>query len=474
MRGTEKPDDQNQSDDQGDACHNGGCPQNIVQTKPVSDYEKQKNIQRTLVQQGQKEGLDALAHSLKYSDDDKQQRIDGYGNTQDSQEFCAVKDRISVLDEKADELGCEQVRTNAAEQRKTQCAGRGKEHDRFHSGNPVGCVAIRHDGQHALGDTLIHRVGQRIDFPHHADAGHCRAGTHIRDHAVEEEIGDLACGQKKEAGNAAFQNVQRSDADIFSAFQGKAENGISPVAEDIDQKIAHGGKVGNSGGDSRAENLVALGQKQEHKQGIEDHIQHRAQGNAVAGGFGLAGAADQMGEYRRQNGGNAADDHGGVGVLHRVINAGCIAADAQQEGSCAQTKKQGIGCCGNQGAADRDNKCPARPALMSGAHGPCNDAGTADAEKVAECGHDVIHRQAQRDGGNSGGVAGQTHIPGVCQIVDNRNNLADNGGDHHGGHGFGNGIFCENTLFLGYYFGFFLDSFLHNECLRLDIFLHVL
>ena len=39
-----------------------------------------------------------------------------------------------------------------------------------------------------MGDALIHCISQRIDLPHHTDACNGSAGTHLRNHAIQDNV----------------------------------------------------------------------------------------------------------------------------------------------------------------------------------------------------------------------------------------------------------------------------------------------
>ena len=81
MEGAEQPHDQNQTCEKGNGCHDGGGPEDIFQPEHLADEEKEQDIQRAFMQQRQQEGLAALAHCLKYGDDNEQNRIYGRRNT---------------------------------------------------------------------------------------------------------------------------------------------------------------------------------------------------------------------------------------------------------------------------------------------------------------------------------------------------------------------------------------------------------
>ena len=96
--------------------HDGRGPQDIFQSEQPPDQEKQQDIQRALVQQRKQKGLNALSHCLKHGNDHKQHRVNRYGDAQDPQEFCSIKDRIPVIDEKSHKLRGEQIGAHTAQQ----------------------------------------------------------------------------------------------------------------------------------------------------------------------------------------------------------------------------------------------------------------------------------------------------------------------------------------------------------------------
>ena len=161
-----EPAQQHQPQRQPEALRDGGRPDHFDAAAQGADGELQEHVHRPTPEEAEAEGFPGASHRLEGGDDDEGAGVDGQGQGEDAEDGGAVGDGVGLVEEEGHQGFCPQLGDKGTGQREQDGAGGGQGDDRPHATPSPVRIAVGHDGQHALGDALVDRVGQAVDLPY--------------------------------------------------------------------------------------------------------------------------------------------------------------------------------------------------------------------------------------------------------------------------------------------------------------------
>ena len=256
----------------------------------------------------------------------------------------------------------------------------------------------------------------------------------VNDHIVQIEE------QRSDGGGNAHPEHRHNAAALGqSCLGGEGDDGASAHPSQHHQEEEQGHAVGQASGQTGAQHLLAPGQQDKHKEGVQGDVQQAAQDDTRAGLPGAANAADEVCQHVGQYRGNAADDNDTGGVLLGVV-VGVLAGTQQpQQRLHEQPRAQG------EEGGDGQTQVQREGADLSGLLGsataqqPGDEGAAADARQSGQTQGDVEHGEDEGGGGHHVRIVGPTHKEGVRHVVDQHDQLAGHGGKNHLPQGYGDG-----------------------------------
>ena len=300
-----------------------------------------------------------------------------------------------------------------------------------------GGVVEGDDGQHALADADVDGVGQALHLHHDADARQHQVAVG-GGQAVEADVGQVKQAGQHGGGDADGEKV----SPVFLPGGGgvpeaQAQGGFPGGLFVGDQQVGAGESIGKGGGDGRAGDLLAPGQQDEHEQRVQQAVEDPAGAQAEAGLARVARVPQQMGQGGGEDGRQTADDDDDQGVAAGIADGLVRCAKEAEQRVQKKAGQDGIEQGDGHGPPEAEGADLPGPVLRAAAVQPGDQTAPADAQEVRQC--DVQHDQRQRQRGGRGhvGVAGPPDKIGVHHVIDQVDQLTDDGRYGHGPQGLG-------------------------------------
>ena len=266
--------------------------------------------------------------------------------------------------------------------------------------------------------------------------------------AVDDHVGQIIQHQAHGRRNAHGEDgAEGFRADLLKAL-GDGQNALGgDTAVDADE-VNERDDIGQHGGQGRTQDLPAVGQEDEHEDGVQDDVQHAAETHAEARLLGAADVAEHSAHGAAEDGGQTAQNDHAQEILPCIADGHIAGAKKPQqrihEHQADEREQQGR-ACSHQKAQGGNFPCLLR---VLSAHKLDHQIAAADTEEVGNARRQQIHRADEAGGRHHIGVVRHADEPGIGNIIDEGNDLADDGGDRHDRQGLGNAHPFKNFDFI--------------------------
>ena len=300
----------------------------------------------------------------------------------------------------------------------------GQGHGLFHPLMIPGSIGVSDEGQYPLRHAPHHAVGQHIHLFSHAQPR--LEGDAVYSHErIQYRKGNIFKERHQAGRETGRQHSHRHSLRKHGLSGNERQAGAFPFTNKHPYKIQQRKYVGKAGGNGGAQHLPSRGQKYEHKQGIQRHVQQAAQSDACAGMEGAAFGPNQMTQQGSHRSRKSPQCHGAEQVfLGQRMYLRIRAPQQIDKGICPDISTQAVKCGNAQTAPQRKRR--GIPGFLSIAvsHGAGNDAGPADAEQIGNGGKKHKRRHTDSDGGKHGITPRKAYKKSIRHVVQHQNDLA--------------------------------------------------
>ena len=254
----------------------------------------------------------------------------------------------------------------------------------------------------------------------------------VRDHQpVEHHVVEVEQEGRYRRGHAHGEHP--GDAPPLRQPHARVEgyHGALPAAREHGAEKAAGDDVGEAGRRPRPQHLQPVRQQDEHEKRVERDVQQPAEHDAKARRGRAADAPQQVRQHIREHRGHAAGDDDAERVLPGKFKGVFPRAQQRQYGAHENAHGEGEERRYGQAQVYGERAHAARLVLPALPQQARDQRATADAGQPGQAGADIEYGQYERSGGDHVGVVRLRNVKRVRHIVDEHDELADDGRQHH-------------------------------------------
>ena len=342
----------------------------------------------------------------------------------------AEGDGLLVVDERAHDLRREGPVERDAHRRHGQPGAAGDAEKGQHPLPVAGGKIVRDERHHGQADAHADVQRQALDLQNDAHCGQLDVAV-AGGELVDDDVRQVVEQEAQRRGHADGEDGPHGAFLYTLDAAREGQNGLAPDLLVDDDEIDERDEVGQQRRQCGTEDFVSFWQEDEHEQRVEPDVQKAAEAHAEAGLLRIADVAEhrahRVGQQRRQR----ADDDDGNEILPRVADRIFARAEQIEQRVHERKAEQGEDQCAPRCHHEAERRGAARLVLLTPAEQLHDQIAAAHAEEVGKAGDHQKHRRHQCRRRDHVGVIGLADEPGVGQIVDQHDQLAD---DRRHGH----------------------------------------